>query len=128
MSMFKVNDKVHLKETSAWFGHGKANPGSTSIIGTVIAVLDRSTSGLNIKVLWENDTKNSYREHDLALVSRKEISVHYKCFKDLTRNEQIELFCAWLDGRKIEVAGDDTWGIPDRPLWLPDAKYRIKPG
>ena len=52
-----------------------------------------------------------------------------KTFGELTKQEQMDLFEAWLDGNSIEYRSEDetVWELLYNPSWYKDSSYRIKP-
>jgi len=50
----------------------------------------------------------------------------YKMYKDLTREEKLDLFEHWLDGNKIEIKtiSFSDWDIVDEPMWVSTCFYR----
>lgn len=136
MAKFNVGDRVYLREDSRWFCSGYDNPTSTTTIGIIISYDENDVVGLGLpySVEWENNSTNTYAEHDLALVQSKEEhhvseANEYKPFGELSREKQLELFNAWLDGDKIEVQfpDDKSWAVLDYPQWNCGHVYRVEP-
>lgn len=52
-----------------------------------------------------------------------------KTFGELTREEKIQLFTAWVDGSELEskFSEKDEWTQNDSPSWSLKVRYRIKP-
>ena len=51
----------------------------------------------------------------------------YILFKNMTRESQIILFEAWLNGKKIEASiSREKWVIASDPLWQSDVYYRVR--
>ena len=52
-----------------------------------------------------------------------------KTFGELTKQEKMELFEAWLGGSIIECLSKDeaSWELLYNPSWYTDTSYRIKP-
>jgi hypothetical protein len=50
-------------------------------------------------------------------------------FGELPRDEQLRMFGAWLDGKKIEVYHThiNEWDIIENPRWIWHTEYRVKP-
>lgn len=52
-----------------------------------------------------------------------------KQYKDLTKQEKMDLFEAWLDGKIIQYTfhlADVNWKDISNPVWLDEIYYRIK--
>ena len=50
-----------------------------------------------------------------------------KTFGDMSREEQIALFTAWLDSKEIEYSRDNSdWWLASNPKWNDDIAYRVK--
>lgn len=52
-----------------------------------------------------------------------------KIFGELTKQEKLALFEAWLDGKEIEVARHqrpDFWATAPEPAWMTSSCYRVK--
>lgn len=63
--MFKVGDKVYLREDSEWNIGDDSNP--LNVIGTVVKLTPDYV--LNYYVRWDNGIRNQYDAKDLVLVS-----------------------------------------------------------
>ena len=50
-----------------------------------------------------------------------------KTFGELTKQEKLDLFEAWLDEGTIQFNRIDGWQDIKLPGWLPEMYYRIKP-
>lgn len=50
-----------------------------------------------------------------------------KTFGELTKQEKLDLFEAWLDGGTIQFNKVGDWQNTDFPYWLPEMYYRVKP-
>ena len=48
-------------------------------------------------------------------------------FGQLTNDEKKALMCAWVDGKTIECFPTGLWVFVERPTWVHDIVYRIKP-
>lgn len=63
---FKVGDRVKIRKDSEYYGDSDKNP--KDIEGTIIEIVPKGN--LNIRVEWDNNSKNSYASKDLELVKQ----------------------------------------------------------
>lgn len=52
-----------------------------------------------------------------------------KAFSELSEEEKVALFVAWLRGEVIEYRHPEYggWSLAVQPAWLSDSSYRVKP-
>lgn len=88
----KVNDTVELNPASGWVRGGSTPTNPLGVQGTVVEVVPTQSDSLNIRVLWSNGSRNSYRVSDLMLksvtapVDPKEVAkekLKYKRYTDM---------------------------------------------
>ncbi|WPJ20625.1 hypothetical protein vBPFY1MI_142 [Pseudomonas phage vB_PF_Y1-MI] len=88
MSVFKIGDKVMLKETSGWVTVRSMNPCSANPINMIGEVIDPNRHHeLDVEVRWSNGMVNQYNQRDLLLQedqppTKKEPKLSYKKYKD----------------------------------------------
>lgn len=84
----KVNDTVELNPASGWVRGGSTPTNPLGVQGTVVEVVPTQSDSLNIRVLWSNGSRNSYRVSDLILKkSPEEVSkgkLKYKRYTDMS--------------------------------------------
>lgn len=124
---FKVDDRVKLSVNSEYYRGGSGgNPIDAE--GTIIFIGERGD--LPIKVRWDNDRINVYDAKDLVLVKSlpEENKSRGPAFEELSREEQIAIFTAWLDGKEVEIRDTEDlnkWHKITVPAWLTSNMPRI---
>ena len=84
----KVNDTVELSPASGWVRGGSTPTNPLGVQGTVVEVVRTQSDSLNIRVLWSNGSRNSYRVSDLILKKSPEEGskgkLKYKRYTDMS--------------------------------------------
>lgn len=88
MSVFKIGDKVMLKETSVWATTNSYSLSSTNPLNMIGEVINPNRHHeLDVEVRWSNGMVNQYNQRDLLLQedqpqTKKEPKLSYKKYKD----------------------------------------------
>lgn len=124
--MFKIGDKVYLREDSEWNDGESSNP--LNIVGVVIELTPYDTFAYIVK--WDNGENNSYNAEDLLLVSELEVNM----FDPLVTIRQSE-YDALIDEIELkdELLGDvlkELKSFKDKQSevsqqWKPVSEYTI---